>query len=232
MRPVPARPGGAVLGEGAVRGAATTGARWRAPRRCAPSSRQRPRPAGSPARACLRAARYADGRICHRPFPHASLVSVHYRNPVFGAFFTGPKSGARGQKHPTVAAEAGGRPAVGLWRRCRSYRVVVGGRVGLSHLVVGGLAIALVSQVSRLRWRRRRKRQTRRRPSSALPLSCQKPCRLGCHSSAFWPVPASGQGRTGGHAAWQREASAAIGAVAGFLRAVSWSVRGSVRGRR
>ena len=38
----------------------------------------------------LRAARYADRRICHRLAPFASWFSIHYRNPVFGAFFHAP----------------------------------------------------------------------------------------------------------------------------------------------
>jgi hypothetical protein len=39
---------------------------------------------------------------------------------------------------------------VGVRRRCRCYRVAVGGRVGLSQLAVGRLAIILVSQVTAL----------------------------------------------------------------------------------
>jgi hypothetical protein len=67
----------------------------------------------------------------------------YYRNPVFGAFFHAVREiGSNEMREPAATVGAG--------EDGRYYRVVVGGRVGLSQLVVGGLAIALVSQVAGL----------------------------------------------------------------------------------
>jgi hypothetical protein len=85
--PAPLRGGGGPGGGSAARqapqghgGAHRDGARHRRPRAWY-------RAAGRYGRARLRAARYADWRICHGPLPCASWFSVHYRNRVSGAFF-------------------------------------------------------------------------------------------------------------------------------------------------
>ena len=91
--PVPAPPEeGTAPADGPAAGPGTAkGARWRAPhgarhRRASACCRR----AARYGHARLRAARYADWRICHGPLPRASWFSVHYRNRVFRAFFHVP----------------------------------------------------------------------------------------------------------------------------------------------
>ena len=95
------------------------GARWRAPRRCAPPSPTHPTPAAARyGRARLRAARYSDRRICHRPAPERLLV-----------FHALQKSGFWGLFHPALQRKLSPvqdeNAVVGTRRRCHLDRLVV-----------------------------------------------------------------------------------------------------------
>ena len=95
----------------AARRAGTTGARWRAPRRCAPPPR--PRPAASPARACLPAGSALRWlKDLSQAAPARLLVFHPLQKSGFRGLFS-PRSRnqvPQGRKHPPVAAEACGRP--------------------------------------------------------------------------------------------------------------------------
>jgi hypothetical protein len=88
---------------------------------------------------CRQRAALSEGSIMGRVGPACRHFVRYYRNRVFGAVLHALREiGSSEMRKPAAT--------VGVRRRCRCYRVLV----GLSQLAVGRLAIILVSQVTAL----------------------------------------------------------------------------------